>query len=111
MGEPEMKYEVKDLDTPFGTAKGLSAVWENGQYCAILTPKGQIACAIFDLAVMEEFGMIGAIAKGTPENPLRAPEDLYHAAIVGVTPKALKYGIKAGMSGKEALHRLLKEDQ
>jgi len=105
-----MIYEVKDIDTPYGKAKGLSAEWENGQYCAILTPKGQIACAIFDLAVMEEFGMVGAIAKGTPENPLKKPEDLYEAIVVGVTPKALDYGIKEGMSGKEALLQLLKKD-
>ena len=105
-----MKYEVTDIDTPYGNAKGLSAEWENGQYCAILTSKGQVACAIFDLTVMEEFGMVGAIAKGTPENPLRKPEDLYEAIVVGVTSKASDYGIKEGMSGKEALHLLLKED-
>jgi len=105
-----MKYEVKDIDTPYGNAKGLSAEWENGQYCAILTPKGQVACAIFDLAVMEEFGMVGAIAKGTPENPLRKPEDLYEAIVVGVTSKASAYGVKKGMSGREALLLLLKED-
>ena len=105
-----MKYEVTDIDTPYGNAKGLSAEWENGQYCAILTPKGQVACAIFDLAVMEEFGMVGAIAKGTPENPLRKPEDLYEAIVVGVTSKASAYGVKKGMSGRDALQLLLKED-
>ncbi len=105
-----MKYEVKDIDTPYGNAKGLSAEWENGQYCAILTPKGQVACAIFDLAVMEEFGMVGAIAKGTPENPLRKPEDLYEAIVVGVTSKASACGVKKGMSGRDALQLLLKED-
>lgn len=105
-----MKYEVTDIDTPYGKATGLSAEWENGQYCALLTPKGQVACAIFDLTVMEAFGMVGAIAKGTPENPLREPEDLYEAIVVGVTPKASGYGIQEGMSGKEALHLLLKED-
>jgi len=105
-----MKYEVTDIDTPYGNAKGLSAEWENGQYCAILTPKGQVACAIFDLAVMEEFGMVGAIAKGTPENPLRKPEDLYEAIVVGVTSKASAYGVKKGMSGRNALQLLLKED-
>ena len=106
-----MKYEVKDIDTPHGKAKGLSAEWENGQYCAILTPKGQVACAIFDLTVMEEFGMVGAIAKGTPENPLKEPEDLYEATIVGVTSKALDYGIIEGMPGKEALFLLLKSSE
>ena len=53
--------------------------------------------------------MVGAIAKGTPEKPLRKPEDLYEAIIVGVTPKALDYGIKEGMSGKEALLLFLKK--
>ena len=88
-----MKFETTDINTPYGKAKGLSAEWENGQYCAILTPKGQIACSIFDLKVMNEFDMVGAIAKGTPKNPLKKPEDLYEAEIVGVSRKAKKLGL------------------
>ena len=104
-----MKFEIKDIIMPYGTAKGLSAEWENGQYCAILTPKGQIGCAIYDINVMKEFNMVGAIAKGTPEKPLRTPEDLLDAKIIGVTPKASEYGIKIGMIGREALELLLKK--
>lgn len=104
-----MSFEIKDVVTPYGKAKGLSAEWENGQYCAILTPKGQIGCGIYDLDVMEEFGSVGAIAKGTTKKPLRKPEDLLNAKIVGVTPKASKYGIKIGMTGKEALELLFRK--
>ena len=57
---------------------------------------------------MDGFGMVGAIAKGTPENPLKKPEDLYDAEIVGVSRKAKKLGLHTGMKGKEGLKLLLK---
>ncbi|MBM79310.1 MAG: hypothetical protein CMJ78_01795, partial [Planctomycetaceae bacterium] len=54
-----------------------------------------------------EFDQAIAIAKGTPENPLVEPEDLFEAKIVNATPKAKALGIEVGMRGKDAVERML----
>src|SRR5207244_443883 len=81
--------------------------WEKGQYCAILTAAGIVGCGIYDLKTPAEFDQAIAIAKGTPACPLTEPEDLFNAKIVGVTPKAAGYGIKVGMTGREAAELML----
>src|SRR5215467_16347355 len=97
----------RDLRFENGTAIGISNRWERGQYCSILTRAGIVGCGIYDLKTPAEFGQAIAIAKGTPANPLTEPEDLLDAKIVGCTPQAESFGIRAGMTGREAVERML----
>lgn len=97
----------RTLETPFGPAVGASYRWPGGQYCAIHTGRGIVGCGIFDVHVASEFGMAVAIAKGTPARPLCEPEDLYQAKIVAVSEPARQLGITPGMTGTEALEKLL----
>ena len=97
------KAEHRNLETPFGTAIGAAYEWEGGQYCAIHTGCGVIGCGIYDIGCADEFDMAFAIAKGTPEHPLREPEDLYDARIVACSAAASQLGITEGMTGLEAL--------
>jgi uncharacterized protein YunC (DUF1805 family) len=90
-----------------GTAIGMSHRWEDGQYCSILTRAGIVGCGIYDMKTPAEFGQAIAIARGTPANPLAEPEDLLLAKIVDCTPKAKAMGIEIGMTGKEAVERML----
>jgi uncharacterized protein YunC (DUF1805 family) len=90
-----------------GTAIGISNRWERGQYCSIITRLGIVGCGIYDLKTPAEFGQAIAIAKGTPAQPLTEPEDLFDAKIVGVTPQAEALGIKPGMTGREAVEKML----
>src|SRR5437868_15485398 len=92
-----------------GTAIGLSQRGVGGQCCAIQTAAGIVGCGIYALDVPAEFGQAIAIARGTPVNPLAEPEDLLDARIVGCTPKAESLGIKPGMTGREAVERMLAE--
>ncbi len=48
-----------------------------------------------------------AIARGTPEHPLINPADLLTARIAAVSDAAAALGIAVGMSGQEALTRLM----
>jgi uncharacterized protein YunC (DUF1805 family) len=48
-----------------------------------------------------------AIARGTPAKPLREPEDLYDSPILEVSQAAEKLGVKPGMTGREAVEKLL----
>jgi uncharacterized protein YunC (DUF1805 family) len=90
-----------------GTAIGVSNRWRRGQYCVILTEAGLVGCGIYDLKTAAEFGQAIAIARGTPQLPLVEPEDLYEARIVDATPLAQDLGIRAGMTGREAVELLL----
>jgi uncharacterized protein YunC (DUF1805 family) len=90
-----------------GAAIGMSHRWVGGQYCSILTAAGIVGCGIYALDTPAEFGQAIAIAKGTPAHPLTEPEDLLDAKIVGCTPKATSYGIHPGMTGREAVERML----
>lgn len=100
----------RELQFENGQAIGMSHRWHKGQYCTILTAAGIVGCGIYDLVTPAEFGQAIAIAKGTPENPLCEPEDLYEATIVGCTPRAKELGIKEGMTGKEAVELMLLAD-
>ncbi|MCH2062399.1 MAG: YunC family protein [Roseibacillus sp.] len=104
-GLPEANQRI--LQTPHGSAVGASYHWKGGQYCAIHTSRGVVGCGIYDIACADEFGMAFALAKGTPENPLREPEDLYEATIVRVSEPARALNITEGMTGMEALARML----
>jgi uncharacterized protein YunC (DUF1805 family) len=90
-----------------GCATGFSHVWENGQYCSIMTRAGIVGCGIYDLKTAAEFGQAIAIAKGTPSHPLVDPNDLLAAKIVDATPQAKAFGITVGMSGLEATEMML----
>ena len=100
----------RELQFENGKALGLSHRWHKGQYCTILTPAGIVGCGIYDLETPAEFGQAIAIAKGTPDNPLSEPEDLYDAEIVGCTPRARELGIAEGMTGKEAVELMLQAE-
>jgi uncharacterized protein YunC (DUF1805 family) len=103
----QLHAQQRELQTSQGPAIGASYRWEGGQYCAIHTARGIVGCGIYDIACADEFGMAVAIAKGTPASPLREPEDLYSARIVAVSKAAAKLGVTAGMTGLEAVEKLL----
>jgi uncharacterized protein YunC (DUF1805 family) len=108
MPDPLPRTTSRPIQFENGCAIGMSHRWERGQYCSILTRAGIVGCGIYDLKTAAEFGQAIAIAKGTPAKPLVEPEDLFEAKIVGVTPQAESLGIQAGMTGREAVERLLK---
>ncbi len=100
--------EVKIKSLKGGKATGISVKWDDGQFTLIVADRGILGCGIFDPAVLEKFQMAGAIARGTPEKPLREPEDLLPAKVKEVSAKAKKLGIKKGMTGKRVLEKLVK---
>lgn len=107
MSEPLPRTISRPMQFDNGCAIGVSNRWLGGQYCSILTARGIVGCGIYDLETAAEFNQAIAIAKGTPEHPLVEPEDLLDAKIVGATPPARALGIQVGMTGREAVERLL----
>lgn len=107
MNAPLPHASQRVLELPEGQAIGASYRWPGGQYCAIHTSRGIVGCGIFDVHVAGEFGMAVAIAKGTPAKPLCEPEDLFDAKIVAVSQPAERMGISPGMTGRQALAKML----
>lgn len=95
------------INTEHGEVLGCSYRWPSGQYCAIHTDRGIVGCGLYDIHVGTRFGMAIAIARGTPEHPLFEPEDLLSARIAEVSEAASEMGITPGMTGNEALGRML----
>lgn len=100
----------RELSFENGTALGISNRWHRGQYCTIITKVGIVGCGIYDLKTPAEFDQAIAICKGTPAQPLTEPEDLFNSRIVGCTPKAESFGIRVGMTGREAVELMLKAE-
>lgn len=103
------RVATRAVETPVGSVLGLGSRWEGGQYCALLTRRGIVGCGIYDIECANEFNFAFALAKGTPARPLVEPEDLLTAKIVRVSKRAERLGIRTGMTGLEALGRLVDE--
>lgn len=107
MGTEKLVASQRVLTTSAGDALGCSYRWPGGQYCAIHTDRGIVGCGIYDCATAGRFGMAVAIARGTPEHPLCEPEDLLGARIVEISDPARHFGVAVGMTGAEALEKML----
>ena len=107
---PLPKAKQREIATPHGPVIGSAYAWDGGQYCAIHTSRGVVGCGIYDIACADEFGMAFAVAKGTPEHPLCEPEDLYEAKIVAASRATMKMGIAVGMTGLEALEKMIPDN-
>jgi len=99
--------ENRTLQFQWGEAVGSTYQWRGGQYCAIHTSRGLVGCGIYDIRSANEFNLVVAIARGTPQKPLRVPEDLFQAKILEVSQAAEKLGVTPGMTGREAVEVLL----
>jgi len=97
----------KTLQFSAGEAIGSTYQWPGGQYCAIHTSKGLVGCGIYDIRSANEFNLAVAIARGTPQKPLREPEDLFPAKILEVSKAAEALGVVPGMTGREAVEKML----
>lgn len=102
--------ENRTLQFQGGEAVGSTYQWPGGQYCAIHTSRGLVGCGIYDIRSANEFNLVVAIARGTPQKPLRVPEDLFGAKILEVSQAAEKLGVRPGMTGREAVETLLAAD-
>ena len=107
MSEPLPRVISRPIQFQNGCAIGISNRWRQGQYCQLLTEAGIVGCGIFDLKIAAEFGQAIAIARGTPQNPLVDPEDLFEARIVDATPQAKALGVQVGMTGRQAVELML----
>jgi len=74
----------------------------NANLVLVAVEKGFVCCGYLDLNTAEKLSDVACIVRG-----VKTIEDLLKAQIVGVTSKAKTLGIKAGMSGQEALELMV----
>ena len=103
-----INVKVRDITIMEGnaTAKGIEASWESGQWVAIICNKGMVGCGAFDAKLMERHEQVIATIHGSIEHPLITCEDLMAARIMEVTKLARAFGVKEGITGKEAVELL-----
>ena len=102
------EVKVREISVLDGraSAKGIEASWESGQWVAIICNKGMVGCGAFDAKLMEKHEQVIATIHGSIEHPLITCEDLMEAKIMEVTKLARKFGVKEGITGKEAVDLL-----
>lgn len=72
----------------------------------VVTDVGMVGCGAFDVAALNNFGYPAARVKPTRGNSITTIDDLLDGVIKDANSAAVSLGIKAGMSGKEALDLL-----
>ena len=102
------KVTVRTISVKKGKAlaQGIEAGWEGGQWVCIICAKGMVGCGAFDVKLMEEHEQVIAVAHGSVDRHLITCEDLLEAKIQGITKQARKYGVKEGISGRDAVELL-----
>ncbi len=100
-------HDVSARKMADGKAMGVSAKWDAGQFCYILTDKGVLGCAIFNPDIFDKENYAGAFLRGTPQKHYVEPEDLLEGRVDIVTRAGRELGIEVGMKGSEALRLLL----
>ena len=82
---------------------GLNAsLGESAPLLILKTEKGYLACGYINMATSEKLGDAAAIVRG-----VKTYEDMLKAQVQEVSGAAQKRGVKAGMTGREALKLLV----
>jgi uncharacterized protein YunC (DUF1805 family) len=72
----------------------------------VVTDMGMVGCGAFDVSALNNFGYPAARVKPTHGSSIATIDDLLDGLIKDANDAAARLGIKAGMSGKEALDLL-----
>ena len=72
----------------------------------VVTDVGMVGCGAFDVAALNNFGYPAARVKPTHGSSIETVDDLLDGVVKDANDAAARLGIKAGMSGKEALDLL-----
>jgi len=98
--------EIKPLDTRSGTVLGIRIsnpeAPDRPAIIVLMAKKGLIVCGNFDINELDKRGITAARVVG-----LSKIEDALQLNIVSTTSRAKALGVDMGMSGEEAIERML----
>jgi len=72
----------------------------------VTTDRGMVGCGAFDIAALDSFDYPSARVKSGSGRPIATTDDLLGGIVKDANAGAARLGIKAGMSGREALDLL-----
>jgi uncharacterized protein YunC (DUF1805 family) len=82
-----------------------------GSFMFVVAGDALLTCGAFDAEVLDHFGFLMARVRGTEAHPLKEFEDMLKAKVDRFTSKAGALGVVEGISGLEALERMLRKTE
>jgi uncharacterized protein YunC (DUF1805 family) len=73
---------------------------------SVVTDMGMVGCGAFDLAALNSFSYPAAKVKPSQGTSISSIDDLLQGIVKEVNPAAERLGLKAGITGREALEML-----
>jgi uncharacterized protein YunC (DUF1805 family) len=73
---------------------------------SVVTDMGMVGCGAFDVAALNNFSYPAAKVRPSKGDSIASIEDLMAGIVKEVNPAAERLGLKAGITGKEALDML-----
>lgn len=73
---------------------------------SVITDMGMVGCGAFDVAALNSFSYPAAKVRPTGGDSIANIEDLMAGIVKEVNPAAERLGLKAGITGREALDML-----
>ena len=72
----------------------------------VVTDIGMVGCGAFDIAALDKFDYPAARVKSAINASIATVDDLLAGVVKDANAAAARLGVKAGMSGREALERM-----
>ena len=94
--------QVRDIKIGKKVATGIEIPLPDSPLATATDKRGYLMCGLLDLSAAEEFEAACAVVRGA-----RTISELLEGEIWGASAKAQQLGIKAGMTGLQALKKLL----
>lgn len=87
-------------------ADGYVIPFRNVKIVCVITDVGMAGCGAFDVVALDSFACPAAKVKSATGKPIATIDDLLEGTVKEANAEAGKLGIKAGMTGREALDLL-----
>ena len=84
------------------TLTGYEITMQNAVLVFVTADKGFVMCGYLNMETAEKLGDAACMVRG-----VKTVDDLLNAKIVEMTSKAKQFGIEMGMTGREALEKLV----
>jgi len=97
--------EIEPVSVDGQFAVGLKFYLDTIPALIILGKRGHLACGYFNMEVASRLGLAAAQVTG-----VKTFDDMLKANVIAISLEAANMGIKVGMSGKEALKRLIEKE-
>ena len=94
--------EIRDIQIDGKVVQGAEIPLQNAALIVAVAEHGYVMCGYLNLEAAEKFGDCAAVVKG-----VKNLDELLAAKVVAVTAAARKLGIEVGMTGQNALARML----